>query len=234
MLRHAIPDIDLRKALTDRGLECHLLVADSQQGESFPALLCAEIQDLTFAAYGRVLTEEHLRYETWGVTLREADAPHPVVACATLSFRMDLPSCFHTHFEAVRPERQRTGLGRLLYDCLVLWARFLAINDPIALDGVARSGGDYCLVSTIDRHPHGDDDEDHEPIQSPAHDDEPIPSPTAVPAQPADHAHALGPGAFLKRLGFVRALHDFGQSPRREIAFQRDFRIPLFPLVDDF
>ena len=233
MDRHIIPNIDLRKELAERGLECHLLVAypQTESRSIFPALLCAELQELTFAAYGKALTEDHLRYETWGVTLREIESPHTIVACSTLSFTMDQPSYFHTHFEAVHPDRQRTGLGRLLYDCLAVWTRFLALNDPIALDGITNSDGQYCLVSTIDRSGPGHDDGDDDGGDD-DDDDETIPSPTDITCSGSsslsrDDDNAEGHGAFLKSIGFERAVHDFRQDHRREIAFQRDFRIPL-------
>ena len=233
MHRYAIPNIDLRKELAERGLECHLLVAypQTEARAVFPALLCSELQELTYAAYGKVLTEDHLRYETWGVTLREIEPPHAIVACSTLSFTMDQPSYFHTHFEAVHPDRQRTGLGRLLYDCLAVWTRFLALNDPIALDGITNSKGQYCLVSTIDRSGPGHDDDDDDDD-----DDERIPSPTDITSCSSlsrDDDNAQGHGAFLKSIGFERAVHDFRQNHRREIAFQRDFRIPLADCEED-
>jgi GNAT superfamily N-acetyltransferase len=205
MNRHAIPDIDLRHELAARNLECHLLVAATppDPDQSFPVLLCAELQDLLRLAYhGNTPTAEHFRYETWAVTLRAKDSAD-LAACATLAFSFDLPSYFHTHFEAVRPSLQRTGLGRLLYACIEVWARFLILNDPLVLDGVMRSDGDYCVVSTIDR----DDDDDH----------------------CARTNNRQGHGTFLRKLGYIRAQHDFRQDDDREIAFQRAFRVPLGP-----
>jgi hypothetical protein len=103
------------------------------------------------------------------------------------------------------PGLQRTGLGRLLYACTEVWARFLLLNDPLVLDGVVRSAGHYCLVSTIDR---DEDDCDED-------------------GDRGDNQH--GHGAFLRKLGFVRAQHDFGQDTDSEIAFQREFRVPVIP-----
>jgi len=202
MNRHAIPDIDLRHELASRNLECHLLVAANppDPDQPFPVLLCAELQDLLRQAYGRTVTAEHFRYETWAVTLRYKGGTD-LAACATLSFSFDLPSFFHTHFEAVNPSLQNTGLGRLLYSCIEVWARFLILNDPLVLDGVMRSNGDYCVVSTIDR---DEDDIDSEKTDN-----------------------ASGHGAFLRKLGYIRAQHDFRQDDEREIAFQRAFRVPL-------
>lgn len=206
MNRHAIPDIDLRQQLADRGLECHLLVAamPHDPDQPFPALLCAELQHLiSLAHHGHTLDADHLRYETWAVVLRAKDlGDDPLVACTTLTFAFDLPSYFHTRFEAVHPDLQRTGLGRLLYACTEVWARFLILNDPLVLDGIVRSDGHYCLVSAIDR----DDDDDEDSDRS---------------------DNRQGHGAFLRKLGFVRAQHDFRQDNDREIAFQREFRVPV-------
>jgi len=217
MNRHAIPDIDLRRQLSDEhGLECHLLVAapmtqSEPPAPTFPDLLCTELRPLLSAAYGRDVTPAHFQFETWAVTLTCIDHQR-VVACSTLAFTFDFPSYFHTHFEAVAPDRQRQGIGRLLYDCLVAWARFLVLNDPLALDGVIRSDGDYCLVSTIDRDAVLDCDADE-----------------LDDAAESEVDNAAGHGTFLARLGFEHALHDFGQDLAREIAFQRFFHVPLQP-----
>ena len=198
MLRHAIPDLELRERLADRGLECHLLVAEPGAHHSFPSLLRAELGPLLQAAYDREVTDEHLRYETWAVVIGPPTGP--AVACATLSFYEDQPSYFHTHFEAVHPSVQRQGLGRLLYDCLAVWTRFLVFSDVLAREGVYASGGDYCLVSCIDV----DDESDWET------------------ARDNKHTH----GEFLRKLGFIRAQFDFGQADD-EIAFQRAFHVPV-------
>lgn len=198
MLRHAIPDLELRARLVDRGLECHLLVAEPGAHHSFPSLLRAELAPLLSAAYDREVTDEHLRYETWAVVIGPPTGPP--VACATLSFYQDQPSYFHTHFEAVHPSVQRQGLGRLLYDCLAVWTRFLVFIDVLAREGVYASGGDYCLVSCIDV----DDESDWET------------------AWDNKHTH----GEFLRKLGFIRAQFDFGQADD-EIAFQRAFHVPF-------
>ena len=194
MNRHAIPDIELRTRLAERGLECHLLIAD-EPNRDFPSLLCAELQDLLLAAYGRKVTPEHFAYETWAVTFSPQSGPP--VACCTLSFHSDFPSYFTTRFEGVHPSLQRQGLGRLLYDCLAVWTRFLVFNDPLVTEGVFQSDGAYFLVSCID----APEDEDS-----------------------ADNEH--GHGAFLRKLGFIRAQHDFQQT-EEEIAFQRAFHVPI-------
>jgi GNAT superfamily N-acetyltransferase len=198
MHRHAIPDIELRAKLAERGLECHLLVADGISAVDFPSALCASLQPLLQAAYGRAITPGHLVYESWAVVLGPASGPP--VACCTMAFTSDFPCYFTTHFEAVHPDTQRQGLGRLLFECAAVWARFLVFNDPLALEGAAQSGGDYCLVSIIDA-----------PDQ-----------PEWEGAQDNEHGH----GAFLRTLGFVRAQHDFNQG-EDEIAFQRAFHVPV-------
>jgi hypothetical protein len=220
MLRYSIPDLELRQKLAEQGLQCHLLVAktgpDSQNSiTEFPKLLCKELEGVLESADSLPLSPAHLQFVTWGVTLSELEGsgPDSVVACSALSFYSDLPSYFHTRFEAVRPSRQRTGLGRTLYDCIAIWARFLILNDPIVLEGILRSSGDYCIVSVIDADEGGGDCDD-EPgfVQSLGCDD-----------------NQAGHGTFLKRLGFVRAVHDFRQDPDSEIAFQLDFHVPVCP-----
>ncbi len=207
--------MDLRLALAERGLECHLLTkpdcAPQNQGgdqapPDFPTLMCAELKELLLATYHKQITPAHVKYQTWAVTLRNIEPPHAVVGCSTLSFTFDLPSYFHTAFEAIHPEHRRTGLGRILYDCIKVWTRFLILNDLLVLDGIIRSSGDYCLVSTIDRDSDAVDNSD---------DDE------------ADDDNEEGHGAFLKKLGFVRALHDFHQDTETEIAFQIAFNVPV-------
>jgi hypothetical protein len=46
MLRHAIPDIELRARLLDRGLECHLLAEELGSHLSFASKLRAELGPL--------------------------------------------------------------------------------------------------------------------------------------------------------------------------------------------
>lgn len=197
MNRHAIPDMDLRAKLAEHGLECHLLMSQPRTRE-FPELLVTELGDLLQAAYGKAITPEHLAYETWAVTLRPSSAGGAPVACSTLSFYSDFPSYFITRFEAVHPDSQKKGLGRLLFECLAVWARFLVYGDALVLEGVAQSGGDYCLVSVID----AEDQPEWEGA--------------------TDNMH--GHGAFLRKLGFIRAQHDFRQT-EDEIAFQRAFHV---------
>lgn len=205
MFRHAIPDIDLRARLAERGLECHLLqLGKSQDRYLFGYELCEKLRDLLQASYDRSPHAVDFKYEDWAVTISpSAGSP---VACATLSFYNDLPSYFKTHFEAVHPDFQRQGLGRLLYDCLAFWARFLVFHDVLVREGVVQSDGAYCLVSCIDV----DDEGDWETSR--------------------DNKH--GHGAFLRKLGFIRAQHDFGQH-EEEIAFQRAFYVPVEPSVDE-
>ena len=214
--KYSVPDIDLRMKLAELGFECHLLLTSpfhppakpsvtdeppAAEQQSAASLRLSQIKDLVTYAYDRELTEAHLQYETWVVTIRKTEAPHTVVACSTLSFTADIPSYFHTRFEAVHPEHQRTGLGRLLYECITVWTRFLILNDPIVLDGILRCKGDYCLVSSIDKD--GSDENDDESDNEAGH------------------------GTFLKKLGFVRALHDFRQDTETEVAFQLSFNIPV-------
>ena len=196
MNRHAIQDADLLAKLSERGLTCHLLVSQPQSRE-FPSLLCAELGDLLQAAYGKVITPEHFAYETWAVTL--GPSAGPPIACSTLTFYSDFPSYFMTRFEAVHPSVQKTGLGRLLYECVAVFARCLVYRDALVLEGVAQSDGDYCLVSVID----APDQPDWENTRD------------------NDEGH----GAFLRKLGFIRAQHDFRQT-EDEIAFQRVFHVP--------
>ena len=214
MYRHAIPDIDLRESLAKRGFECHLLieprafVSAAPDAPSFASLLCDELAPLMATAYGRELTPTDVARESWGVTLRQIEAPHTVVACATLQFGPETPCFFRTHFEAVHPDNQGVGLGRALYDCIAVWTRFLVLNDPIVLHIFLRSNNDYYIVSTIER-------------------DEPPPVFTVDDECGSDRSdNRRGHGAFLKRLGFVQALLDFGQDPDTEIAFQRAFSLP--------
>lgn len=176
--------------------------------KSFSELMCQELEELISGAYGRDdLTAYHLKYETWAVTLRKMDEPRTLVACSTLSFYPDFPSHFQTAFEAVDPNLQRTGLGRLLYECIAVWTRFLLLNDELVADGVVQSQGDYCIVSFIDA---------PERINTVAED-----------FQPTLDDNEQGHGAFLKKIGFIRAQQHFGQNDVTEIAFQRDFHVPL-------
>jgi GNAT superfamily N-acetyltransferase len=200
MDRHAIPDIELRAKLAERGLECHLLLPKDGSSVDFPSALSDVLKPLLQAAYERAITPGHLVYESWAVVLGPATGPP--VACCTMAFTSDFPSYFTTHFEAVHPDAQRQGLGRLLFECVAVWARFLVFNDPLALEGVMQSGGDYCLVSIID-----------------------------APDQPEWEGttdNQRGHGTFLRKLGFIRAQHDFQQN-EDEIAFQRAFRVPVRP-----
>lgn len=202
MNRHPIPDMDLRAKLDERGLTCHLLLP-GKTGRDFPGQLCDELENLLEATYGREVTPEHFATEMWAVTLQPASGPP--IACSTLTFYTDLPSYFMTHFEAVHPSHQKTGLGRLLFECVAVWTRFLVFNDPYVMDGILQSSGTYCLVSVID-----------------------------APDQPdweLTKDNEDGHGTFLQKLGFIRAQHDFRQTDD-EIAFQREFHVPIDPELE--
>lgn len=208
MLRHAIPDIDLRTKLEERGWECHLLLRGKDQTAfAFSHELCCEIEELLKAAYHREPTEVDLKYETWGVIICPPSGSP--IACATLSFASSGVSSFKTRFEAVHPSVQKTGVGRLLFECLAVWARFLVFNDVLVRDGVINSDGKYFLVSCIDA------EEMDEADCSEAWED-----------------NMDGDGAFLRKLGFIKAQHDFGQIVG-EIAFQREFHVPVEEEEDD-
>ena len=151
-----------------------------------------------------------LKYETWGVVIGPPSGPP--IACATLSFSSSCVSSFKTSFEAVHPNVQKTGAGRLLFDCLAVWARFLVFNDVLVRDGVINSEGKYFLVSCIDIDGAEEMDEDDAPE--------------------ADYDNMDGHGAFLLKLGFIKAQHAFGQVAG-EIAFQREFSVPVEEEDDD-
>ena len=203
MRRHALPDLSMRQTLSERGLECHLLIPSN------PSDLVVELGLLLLPAYNRTCKPQHFYYETWAVTLRplrgeqEEGTAHTPVACLTLSFHEDQPSYFLTRFEAVHPSMQRQGLGRLLYECTALWARFLLVSDALVISGVLNSCGTYHLVSYIDAPEEAEDWE--------------------VSANDNEQGH----GAFLKKLGFARAQDDFGQDTYSEIAFSREFHVPI-------
>jgi hypothetical protein len=210
MLRHPLAEPVLCQTLASRGLECHLLTADSKTSvHQFCELLCDEIDDIARAAYGRELTPAHLTYETWAVTLREADGE--ILACATLCFYSDLPCYFKTHFESVSPAHQRMGLGRLLFECVTAWTRVLVVRDPLVIEGVMRSNGTYCIAATIDRDDEYDEDNNY--------------------GAPDDNSK--GHGAFLKKLGFVPAVHDFRANVDEELVFQLEFHVPIHDSLEE-
>lgn len=201
MRQHVIPDLEMRTVLSERNLECHLLIPET------PSQLCDELQELLCSAYRRQCTPKHLKYETWAVTLRppglNCALEEPPVACLTMSFINGLHSYFLTRFEAVEPTLQGTGLGRLLFECAAIWCRFLILNDPLVTQGLLASRGTYHLVSYIDVPEQADE------WESSSNDNE--------------HGH----GTFLKKLGFARAQDDFGQDNFLEIAFSREFHVPI-------
>lgn len=201
---------ELLEKLASRGLDCHLLTAESSKAKEFPSLLCKELIKLTSAAYRRQLTPAHLEYETWAVTLRKTEEPHEMVACGTMCFYSDLPSYFKTHFEAVHPSHQCAGLGRLLFECIASWARVLVLRDPIVIEGVMQSKGTYCIAATIDR-----DDDDNEDFNTTPMDNE------------------AGHGTFLKKLGFQRATHDFRPDLETEICLQLEFHLPIHDCLEE-
>ena len=196
--KHEMPDQAMKAALAERGLVCHLIVP------SKPDDLHDELRELLEETFNRHCTPAHFVNQTWAITLRPLEPENaPPVACMTLQFHDDIPSYFLTGFEAVHPDRQRAGLGRLLYDCAVLWTRFLIVHDPLVIQGVLNSGGSYHLVSFIDM---------------PTRQDSWVPTLTD---------NEYGHGTFLKKLGFDRAVHDFGQNIDLEIAFSRAFHVPI-------
>ncbi len=198
---HVIPDIELRTKLAERGLECHLLLRDvGETPLDFARVLCLELKDLLKAAFDRDASPANFEFQTWAVVIGPPSGPP--VACSTLTFTQGLPSYFSTGFEAVHPRVQKTGLGRLLFDCLAVWARFLVFSDVLVQEGVAFSGGSYFLAAHIDADPAEED------------------------CWESAEDNVCGHGTFLRKLGFVRAQHDFGQT-EDEVAFQREFRVPL-------
>lgn len=212
--RHALPDIDMRQKLAEREVECHLIIPLK------PEELVDELEDLLIASYGRVPTARHLQYETWAITLRptmpaslpqpgEPSAPIKPCACLTLSFHDSLPSYFLTRFEAVHPSMHYQGFARLLYDCAAIWTRFLLVNDPLVIQGVLNSGGTYHLVSYID-----------------------APMDERMEAWSGPSDNEFGHGRFLKKLGFARAQHDFGQDVDCEIAFSREFHVAISDVLE--
>lgn len=204
MLRHSIPDLDLRTKLEERGWECHLLLqADGQTNFAFKYDLCCELGDLLEAVFQRDVTFEDVKHEWWGVVIGPPSGEP--VACATLSFKSDVVSSFMTRFEAVHPSVQKTGVGRLLFDCLAVWARFLAFNDESARECVGITKGQFFLVACIDADDAEDVDEED--------------------CKEAWEDNVYGHGKFLKKLGFIKAQHAFGQVVK-EIAFQREFNVP--------
>ena len=215
MLRLAVESSsfpDLHKKLAERDLECHILYAEPNKAKEFPPLLCEELRGITSAAYGRKLTPAHLQYETWAVILREIGEPHQsIVACATLCFYSDFPSYFKISFEAVSPSHQRTGLGRLLFECVTAWTSVLVVQDPLVIEGVMQSKGTYCIAATIDRDDEYDEDNNY--------------------GSPDDNSQ--GHGAFLKKLCFVRATHDFRPDPETEIGFQLEFHLPIHDRLEE-
>jgi hypothetical protein len=195
-------DTALCAKLEERGLQCSLLLP-GKTARDFPSQLCDEVEDLLMASFGREVTPEHFATEMWAVVIHPATGP-PVSFCS-LTFYTDLPSFFTTRFEAVHPTVQKTGLGRLLYECVAVWTRFLVFNDPYVMDGILQSSGTYCLVSVID-----------------------------APDQPdweLTSDNEDGHGTFLMKLGFIRAQHDFHQT-EDEIAFQREFHVPVDPELE--
>jgi hypothetical protein len=208
-------DEEMEALLSAKGLTCSLLMPDNFE-DDFPALLCAELGDLLYEAYGRDAEPWDLRDETWAVVITPANNSDKPVACATLSFQSVYPAAIMTRFEAVDPKEQGAGVGRLLFGCAAIWARFLVHNDHLVREGVLQSDGQYFLVAYISKSEDAPDDcEDDElaVIEQSAED-------------PDDNEH--GHGAFLKKLGFIRtpAQHDF-RPERCEIAFQREFHVPI-------
>ena len=87
-----------------------------------------------------------------------------------------------------------------------MWTRFLVFNDVLVQEGVANFEGRYFLVSYVDADPAEEADEED--------------------SWDAGEDNVQGHGAFLRKLGFIRAQHDFGQN-EDEIAFQREFHVPV-------
>ena len=201
MLRRPIRDPDLRAKLAERGWVCHLLL---ETDASFLPKLCGEIGDLLEAAYHRVPTENDLKYETWCVVIHPPSGPP--IACATLSFTSSDTSSFTTRFDAVHPSVQKTGVGRLLFDCVAAWTRVLVLTDVLVREGIILTDGKYFLVACVD----ADDAEEMDEEDAPQADDD----------------NMEGHGAFLRKLGFVKAQHAFDRVTG-DIAFQREFNVPV-------
>ncbi len=143
-----------------------------------------------------------MKFETWCIVIRTPEGPP--IACATLSFTSSDISSFTTRFEAVLPSMQRTGIGRLLFDCVAAWTHVLVFNDVLAREGVINTDGKYFLVACVDADDAEDVDEDDAPTDD----------------------NMDGHGSFLLKIGFVKAQHSFGQV-FGDIAFQREFDVPV-------
>jgi hypothetical protein len=207
----SMPNEEMVARLAARGLTCSLLFPGQFQ-DDFPALLCKKLGPLLLAAYDRAPGPWDFRDETWAVVIcSESGEP---VSCATLSFQHVFPAAIKARFEAVTPLLQMTGVGRLLFDCVAIWARYLVHTDHLVMEGVLQSDGQYFLVAYISKSgddPSVSDDEELAMIEEETQDD-----------------NEYGHGAFLKQIGFVRApnQHDF-RPEGSEIVFQREFSVPI-------
>jgi len=111
--------------------------------------MCDALGTLLASAYGRAPTPEDFERQTWAVLLSDNGTGEAAAGC-TLAFFIDSPCFFRTRLEAVRPDQQRTGVGRLLFDCVKAWTRFLVSVDPLVSTCVLESSGLYHIVSFVD------------------------------------------------------------------------------------
>ena len=84
---------ELSTELAKRGLECNLITKDGTEKSN--QTMYDKLNTIISEAYKRDdLTSEHLKMETWAVTLGKVDEPQTIVACCTLSFYSGFPSFF--------------------------------------------------------------------------------------------------------------------------------------------
>ena len=164
--------------LSNRGLEAEL-IHPGNDVPAFKSLVMAEMMALTKAAYGNEITEAHIKNTGYCLIIKENDV---TIAGCLIDFESYPSAHFYTRMEAVMPDMQRKGIGRLLFRCVETAASYLTnyeyfIYAELSMDPASESG--FYLVATIDRSPNMDDD------------------------------NTSGHGAFMRKVGFVRSNFDW-------------------------
>jgi len=164
--------------LAFRHLEADLINPGNDTA-AFKSLVIAEMSGLIRAAYGNELGPRYIKDTGYCLVIKENDV---VVAGCLIDFESSPSAHFYVRLEAVLPEKQRTGIGRLLFTCVEHATSFLTnyeyfIYAELSMDPTSDSG--FHIVATIDRDPGMNEDNQY------------------------------GHGTFLKKIGFSPSNYDW-------------------------
>lgn len=155
------------------------LINPGDDTQAFKSLVLGEMKELIRAAYGNEMGPNYIKDMGYCLIIKENDK---VIAGCLIDFESYPAPHFYTRLEAVLPERQRTGIGRLLFSCVEHATNFLTNYELFIYAELSMNAGNdsgYHIVATIDREPEMNED------------------------------NSSGHGTFLKKVGYEHSMYDW-------------------------